>query len=100
MYQSFTKLYISETHGEFSARGKAAKEAVKELVMKLSNLIKLAAVSAFGLAAILGTNVMANAQDNRGYDQGQRQNISRRDNDRDRAENRRNTRGNDDRWRG
>ena len=44
--------------------------------MKSFNLIKLAAISAFGLVAMLGTSQIASAQSSRGYNQDGR-NVSR-----------------------
>lgn len=46
--------------------------------MTLFNLKNLAAVSAFGLVAILGTSEMANAQGNRGNDQKQERKADKR----------------------
>jgi hypothetical protein len=44
----------------------------REIILKLLNLKKLAAVTAFGLVAMLGTSEVASAQGNRGYDKDQR----------------------------
>jgi hypothetical protein len=55
--------------GKLEVANRADRE--KEFIVKLFNLKKLAAVSALGLAAVLGTNVAANAQGNWHNDQNQ-----------------------------